>query len=95
MFHQSKCKRKDQKTVSFITNFLITFGQSFLIFFVISLLSIVRENLGNDQSLGRIIAFGLFASLAMMAIHFANPNAYDQILFGIGVYFGFELLRRR
>lgn len=90
------CKRKqdgESKTVHYISIVLIQFFKCLLILSCIFVLVLIRKGMQASLSIGKIIAYILLACLAMVIIFMADKFAYNNLLVGLGAYFGFELLK--
>ena len=89
------CKKRNNKTGNYnllyklVTQYLktiLTIGCIFLLIFI-------RKGITNDLTIGKIIAYILLAGLFLVIIFLADNFAYNNIIIGIGIYFGFELLK--
>ena len=91
----SKCRKldKEEQAVSQVTRVVTQFMKCLLIIGSILVLVFIRKSLQNNMSVGMIIAYILLACLAMVCIFLADQFAYNNLLIGVGAYFGFELLR--
>jgi hypothetical protein len=90
------CKRKpndEEKTVFYIRSALVQFFKCFLILSCIFVLVLTRKSMAASLNIGKVIAYILLACLAMVVIFMADKFAYNNLLVGLGAYFGFELLK--
>lgn len=91
----SKCSRidKEQNAVNQVTRVLNQFVKCLLIFGSVFTLVFIRRSLQKNMSIGMVVAYILLACLAMVCIFLADTFAYNNLLVGLGAYFGFELLK--
>lgn len=91
----SKCQKRDKEetVVNNVTRILTQFGKCLLIMGSIFMLVYIRKSIKDKMTIGMIIAYILLACLAMVCIFLADQFAYNNLLVGLGAYFGFELLK--
>ena len=89
------CKKevKEEKYVDLIVRVIHQFLKCFLILSVIFILIMIRKGMKDDLTIARIISYILLACIGMVTIYMADSYAYNNLLVGIGAYFGFELIK--
>ena len=86
-------KDKEEKYVDFLVRVVHQFFKCLLIISVIFVLIMVRKGMRDNMTVGRIISYVLLACIGMVAIFIADSYAYNNLLVGLGAYFGFELVK--
>lgn len=96
MLMGESCNRKQDEEANIANHIraaLLQFFKCLLILSCVFVLVLVRKSMRDSLNLGRVIAYVLLACLAMVIIFMADKFAYNNLLVGLGAYFGFELLR--
>ena len=53
----------------------------------------IRKGMRDNLTIARIISYILLACMGMVTIYMADSYAYNNLLVGLGAYFGFELVK--
>ena len=53
----------------------------------------IRRGISKELTIGKLIAYVLLASLVCVFIHLCDNFAFNNIIIGLSIYFGFELLK--
>ncbi len=90
-----KCKNvvNEEKYVDFLTKIVHQFFKCLLILSVIFILIMIRKGMRDNLTIARIISYILLACMGMVTIYMADSYAYNNLLVGLGAYFGFELVK--
>lgn len=88
------CKKDqhEEKYIDFIIRVINQFFKCFLILAVIFVLTLIRKSMQRKMNIGICLAYCLLACVGMVCIYIADSYAYNNILVGLGAYFGFVLL---
>ena len=86
-------KEKEEKYVDYIIRIVHQFFKCLLILSVIFTLIMIRKGMRDNMTVGRIISYILLACIGMVTIYMADSYAYNNLLVGLGAYFGFELIK--
>ena len=53
----------------------------------------IKKGITMDLTIGKLIAYILLSSLVFVMISLADNFAYNNLIVGLGIYFGFEILQ--
>jgi hypothetical protein len=91
----SSCKKEEEqsKIIDKLVNLVHQYLKCLVILGCIFALICIRKSMSQNLTVGRVFAYILLACLAMVIIYMADPFAYNNLLVGLGAYFGFELVK--
>lgn len=89
------CKKevREEKYIDLIIRILNQFLKCLLILSVIFILIIIRKGMQENVTIAKLISYILLASIGMVIIYMADTYAYNNLLVGLGAYFGFSLIK--
>ena len=89
------CKKKENndKYIDFIIKVIYQFFKCLLILSVVFILIMLRKGMKDNLTIAKIISYLLLASIGMVSIYMADSYAYNNLIVGLGAYFGFELIK--
>lgn len=89
------CKKeiKEERYVDLIIRVVHQFFKCLLILTTIFILIMIRKGMKDNLTIARIISYILLACIGMVTIYMADSYAYNNLLVGLGAYFGFELIK--
>lgn len=88
-----KKKKKDDDFFNLIYKIVVQFIKSLLILGSIFTLIFIRKNINENLNIGKLISYVLLASLILVIIYMTDNFVYNNLIIGLGIYFGFELLK--
>ena len=93
MSGQCKKEVKEERYVDFMIKVVHQFFKCLLILSVIFILVMIRKGMKDNLTIARIVSYILLACMGMVTIYMADSYAYNNLLVGLGAYFGFELVK--
>lgn len=88
-----KTRSQEDKYFNLFYRIITQFLKILLILSCLFILILIRKNIANSLNVGKIIAYIIFASVLFVILNVTDSYFYNQLLIGLGVYFGFEMLR--
>ena len=88
-----KKKKQDDDYFNLIYKIVVQFIKSLLIIGSIFILIYIRKNINENLNIGKIISYIMLASLVLVIIYMTDNFVYNNLIIGLGIYFGFELLK--
>lgn len=91
----STCKKEEEQEryIDRVIHLIHQFFKCLLILGSVFVLIMIRKGMADNLTVGRVFAYLLLACLAMVIIYMADSFAYNNLLVGLGAYFGFELVK--
>ena len=91
------CKKKipnnEEGYFAFMYKIITQYIKCIFIIGGILMLIYIRKGISSEITMGKLIAYILLASLVFVMISLADNFAYSNLIIGLGIYFGFEVLR--
>ena len=90
------CKKKldnDDRYFDLAYRILVQYLKSLLIIGSILFLIYIKKGISKDLNVGKLITYILLSSLVFVVIYLSDNFAYNNLIIGLGIYFGFELLK--
>lgn len=95
MEKSNQCSKnsKEDRYINTITKVIYQFFKSLFILVTIFILILIRKGLRENLTIVKTISYILIASLAMTTIFMVDNYVYNNLLLGLGIYFGFEIIK--
>ena len=90
-----KCSKaiREDNYVDLLTRVIYQFFKSLFLLGLILMLVLIRKSLRDNLTIAKGISYLLIASLAMATIYMVDNYVYNNLILGIGVYFGYSLMK--
>ena len=90
------CKKKQQNEDNYF-NLLYRLVKQYLKCFIflicILFLIYIKKGITQNLNIGILFAYILLASLVLVIIYLIDNFVFNNLIIGIGIYFGFEILK--
>lgn len=84
---------KEERYFDVIYRMISQYLKCLLIIGSILFLIYIRRGISKELTVGKLIAYILLSSLICLFIYMCDNLAFNNIIIGLAIYFGFELLK--
>ena len=89
------CKKElnEEKKMNVLMDIINKFFKNMLIIGIMCMLVFIRKHMKNNITIGKLMGYLLLACISMTCIYIADSFVYNNLIVGLGVYLGYELLK--